>query len=254
MQRIFGLLIASILLLPACTSHKKLLYLSDLDTTSIQQFFDVRRPDYYIQTQDILYINISTLDPEINELLNPGSRQFSSLFSNDPNRYIHGYTVNDSGFISLPILGSLYIYGHTVDEITGMLYDRAKVYLKDPNINVRLLSFKFTVIGEVNSPGTYTNFNNQLTVLEAIGIAGDITDYGNRSKVLVVRPTKSGTFTYRINVQDTKLLQSEGYFLLPNDLVIVEPIKSKTFRLNMPTITLFLATITTLILVLNFIQ
>ncbi len=254
MQRIFSLLLASVLLLPACTSHKKLTYLNNLDTASVQQFFEAERPDYHIQTRDILYINIITLDPEINELLNPGTRQFSSLFSNDPNRYIHGYTVNDSGYISLPILGSLYISGHTVDEITGIIYKKAKEYLKDPIVNVRLLSFKFTVIGEVKSPGTYTNFNNQLTVLEAIGMAGDITDYGNRSKVLVVRPTKTGTSTYRINVQDKNLLTSEGYFLLPNDLVIVEPIKSKTFRLNMPTMTLFLATISTLILVLNFIQ
>jgi polysaccharide export outer membrane protein len=230
------------------------MYLSNLDTTAVQNFYDAQRPDYHIQTQDILYINISTLDPEINQLLNPGSGQFSSLFSTDPNRYIHGYTVSDSGYINLPILGSVYIYGHTVDEITGILHNRAKEYLKDPIVNVRLLSFKFTVIGEVRNPGTYTNFNNQLTVLEAIGMAGDITDYGNRAKVLVVRPTKSGTYTYRIDVQDKNLLTSEGYFLLPNDIVIVEPIKSKSFRLNTPTVTLFLASVTTLILVLNFLR
>jgi len=121
-------------------------------------------------------------------------------------------------------------------------------------VNIKLISFKFTVIGEVRQPGTYTNYNNQLTVLEAIGMAGDITDYGNREKVLVVRPTKEGTYTYRINVQDKNLLQSEGYFLLPNDIVIVEPIKSKPFQLNLPTLSLLLTGISTLILVLSFIR
>ena len=94
---------------------------------------------------------------------------------------------------------------------------------------------------------------SQLTVLDAIGMAGDITNYGNRQHILVVRPTREGTQTFRINVQDKNLLQSEGYFLLPNDIVIVEPIKSKPFQLNIPTISLVLTSITTLILVLSFI-
>lgn len=89
-------------------------------------------------------------------------------------------------------------------------------------------------------------------------MSGDITNYGNRQRVLVVRPTKEGTYTYRINLQDKELLQSKGYFLLPNDIVIVEPIKSKPFQLNIPTTTLFItiimSTISTTVLLLNFIN
>jgi polysaccharide export outer membrane protein len=176
------------------------------------------------------------------------------LYSSQSNIYIFGYTVNDSGYISLPILGDIYVYGLTIDEITKSINERAREYLKDATVNVKLLTFKFTVVGEVNRPGTYTNFNNQLTVLEAIGMAGDITNYGNRKSILVVRPTKEGTYTYRINVQDKNLLQSQGYFLLPNDIVIVEPIKSKPFQLNIPTISLLFSSISTLILILSFIK
>ena len=143
----------------------------------------------------------------------------------------------------------------TIDEVKVAVENKAKQYLKDAVINVKLLSFKFTVMGEVNKPGSYTNFNNQLTVLDAIGMAGDISDFGNRKHVLVLRPAKEGTHTYHIDLQDKNLLQSEGYFLLPNDIVIVEPIKSKPFQLNIPTTTLFittiLSTITTTILLLN---
>jgi len=239
----------------ACTSQKKLMYLSNLDTTSVQQFFPMERPDYRIQYQDILYVNITTLNAEMNELLNPGTQRYAySALRDESSIYIYGYTVSDSGTITLPILGEIEVYGFTVDEIHKKIQKRANEYLKDAIVNVKLISFKFTVIGEVNRPGTYNNYNNQLTVLEAIGMAGDITDFGNRKKVLVVRPTKEGTHTYRINVQDKNLLQSEGYFLLPNDIVIVEPIKSKPFQLNIPTLSLFLSSISTLILVLSFIQ
>jgi polysaccharide export outer membrane protein len=243
------------ILFDGCTTQKKLMYLSNLDTTSVQQFFPLDRPDYRIQYQDILYVNITTLNNEMNDLLNPGYQQYTySLYSSQSNIYIFGYTVNDSGYISLPILGDIYVYGLTIDEITKSINERAREYLKDAIVNVKLLTFKFTVVGEVNRPGTYTNFNNQLTVLEAIGMAGDISNFGNRKSILVVRPTKDGTYTYRINVQDKNLLQSQGYFLLPNDIVIVEPIKSKPFQLNIPTITLLFSGISSLILILSFIN
>jgi len=248
------LIIFLTILFDGCMTQKKLMYLSNLDTTAVQQFFPMVRPDYRIQYQDILYVNITTLNNEMNDLLNPGSQQYSySLYSSQSNIYIFGYTVNDSGYISLPILGDIYVYGITINEITNSIIERAKGYLKDAVVNVKLLTFKFTVVGEVYKPGTYTNYNNQLTVIEAIGMAGDITNYGNRKRVLVVRPTKEGTYTYRINVQDKNLLQSQGYFLLPNDIVIVEPIKSKPFLLNLPTFSLIFSSISTLILVLTFI-
>jgi polysaccharide biosynthesis/export protein len=254
-NQIFLFIFTIIILLSSCTTQKKLMYLSNLDTTSVQQFFPMERPDYKIQYQDILYINISTLNNEMNDILNPGFQQYSySLYTSQSNIYIYGYTVNDSGNISLPILGNIYVYGLTIDEITSTINERAKEYLKDATVNVKLLTFKFTVVGEVNKPGTYTNFNNQLTVLEAIGMAGDITNFGNRKSVLVVRPSKEGTYTYRINVQDKNLLQSQGYFLLPNDIVIVEPIKSKPFQLNIPSLALLLTSISTLILVLSFVN
>lgn len=200
------------------------------------------------------------MNQEMNNLLNPleGISGVSNLGRSEGSAYIYGYTVSDSGTITLPILGEITVYGLTVEQLKTSIEERAAKYLKDVVVNVRLLSFKFTVIGEVNGPGTFINYNNQLTVLEAIGMAGDITDYGNRKRVLVVRPTKEGTYTYRINLQDKNLLQSEGYFLLPNDVVIVEPIKSKPFQLNIPTasfiISISLSTISTLVLLINFLN
>ena len=258
--KLFSIPVIVLILFGGCTSQKELTYLNNLDTTSVQQFFPKERPNYKVQYQDILYVNFFTMNREMNELLNPGGGSTSSsyMFRDESTTYIYGYTVSDSGTIALPILGEIMVYGLTMEEVKAAVEQRAKQYLKDAVVNVRLLSFKFTVIGEVNRPGTYTNYNNQLTVLEAIGMAGDITDYGDRKEVLVVRPKKEGTYTYRINLQDKDLLQSEGYFLLPNDIVIVEPIKSKPFQLNLPTtsliITSTLSTISTLILLINFLN
>ncbi len=254
MIRIFGFYLVILVFVSSCTSQKKILYLSNLDTTSVEQFHTLERPEYRIQYQDILYVNISTLNQEMNTLLNPGSQSYAvNLFRDERSIYIFGYTVSDSGTISIPILGDIPVYGLTLAEVKNTIQKRANDLLKDATVNVRLLSYKFTVIGEVNRPGTYTNYNNQLTVLEAIGTAGNITDFGNRNQVLVVRPTKEGSQTFRIDLQDKNLLQSKGYFLLPNDVVIVEPIKSKPFQLNIPTMSLVLSTISTLMLVITFI-
>ncbi len=252
---LFKLIVLIILFGTACTSQKKLLYLENLDTIPHEQFFPMQHPEYQIQKRDILYIRFITINQELSDILNIGSARYSSnMFQNETSLYINGYTVNDSGFVSIPLVGSVNVVGRTIDEATKSIESRAKDYLNEGTVIVKLISFKFTVIGEVNRPGSYTNFNNQLTVLEAIGTAGDITDFGNRKKVLVMRPSPTGTTTYRIDLQDKNLLTSEGYFLLPNDLVIVEPIKSKPFQLNIPTLALLLSTVSTLILVLTFIK
>ena len=251
--------IIAILVFGSCTSQKELMYLSNLDTTKVEEFFPMERPGYRVQFQDILYVDIFTMNPEMNELFRqgPGTGSYNNL-RDEVGIYIYGYTVSDSGNISIPILGNVQVFGLTLDEVKLAVEERAKQYLKDAVINVKLLSFKFTVMGEVNRPGTYTNFNNQLTVLDAIGEAGDISDYGNRRHVLVLRPAQEGTHTYHIDLQDKNLLQSEGYFLLPNDIVIVEPIKSKKTQLNIPTYSLLivttLSTISTLILLLNYLD
>ncbi len=254
---LIALILSSIFIYSGCSTQSQLTYLNNLDTAEEKKFYPLVRPDYKIQKQDILYVNITTMNQELNDILNPVSNT-SSLYREESAIFIYGYTVNDSGYISLPMIGEIYVYNKTIEELKSAVFNRAKEYLKDPIINVRLLTFKFTVIGEVNLPGTFTNYNNQLTVLEAIGRAGDITDFGNREKVLVLRPQKEGTYTYQINLQDKNLLQSEGYFLLPNDIVIVEPIKRKPFQLNIPTysliITTSISTISTLILLVNFLN
>ena len=105
-------------------------------------------------------------------------------------------------------------------------------------------------------PGTYLNYNNYLTIFEAIGRAGGVGDYGRRDRVLVIRPTEKGTKTYRIDLRDKNLLTSEAYFLMPNDVIIIEPLSNKIFNMNLPTlsfaISAFTGIITSTLLLINY--
>jgi polysaccharide export outer membrane protein len=239
----------------SCTTHSQLVYLKNIDSASVESFYPKHRPDYHIQTRDIMYVKIYSLNEDMSSLINQtiGTYQ-QNLFQNETSLFINGYAVSDSGNIEIPVLGKIRVAGKTMDEAITSIRQRADKYLKDATVIVKLISFKISVIGEVSRPGTYNNFNNQLTVLEAISMAGDITDFGNRRKVLVLRPTATGTTSFRLNLTDRNILSSDGFFLLPNDIVYVEPIKNKSFRMNMPTIALAFSSISTLILILNYIN
>jgi polysaccharide export outer membrane protein len=255
--RVNGLIVSACIYiaLSSCTSHRQLVYMKNIDSLSNENFFPKTRPEYRIQTRDILYVKIYSLNEEMSNLINQtiGTYQHN-LFQNETSLFINGYAVSDSGYIEIPILGKILISGKTMDEAIGLIRERANKYLKDATITVKLISFKVSVIGEVNRPGTYNNFNSQLTVLEAISMAGDITDYGDRKRILVLRPTTNGTKSFRLDLTSKDILSSDGFFLLPNDIIYIEPIRSKLFRINMPTISLALTSISTLILVLNFIN
>ena len=242
-------------LFSSCTSHRQLVYLHNVDSAATTSFYPKTQPGYLIQTRDILYVKIYSLNEEMSSVINQtiGAYQ-QNLFQNETSLFINGYTVSDSGNIEIPILGKIKVAGKTMDEAIMSISQRADQYLKDATVIVKLISFKVSVIGEVNRPGTYNNYNSQLTVLEAISMAGDITDYGNRKQILVLRPAPKGTTTFRLDLTNRNILTSDGFFLLPNDIVYVEPIKSKSFRINMPTISLFLSSVSTLILILNYIN
>ena len=241
-----------LLVFASCTSKKKLTYMNDLGKT--EEMFNIKAPVYRVQKQDILHINIKSINDEINALFTTQSGESRQMFQNETSLYINGFVVDDSGRIEMPLLGPIAVEGLTLDEIKNLIREKSKVYLKEASIDVKLISFKFTVLGEVRRPGTYSNFNNQLTVFEAISISGDITDYGDRKKVLVVRPMPDKTKTYRIDLSKKEVISSEAFFLMPNDVVIVEPVSAKAFWINIPNFSLALSTITTLILLLNYIK
>ncbi|MCU0473994.1 MAG: polysaccharide biosynthesis/export family protein [Bacteroidales bacterium] len=250
---------AAILLASACTSQKKLAYLNNLTETEGEETFTMTIPGYQIKPRDILYISAKAMNPEgsiIDFLLTTGGNTSSSLSQGESGGYLYGYDVNSEGSIRIPVLGLIKVSGLTLEEARNVIQDSTDKVFKNSTVECKLLSYKFTVIGEVKSPGTYINYNNYLTVLEAVGRAGGLNDFGRRDNVLVVRSGENGTEPFRLNLQDKKILSSEGYFLLPNDVVIIEPESKKIFNLNLPTFSFILTSvssaITTTLLLINY--
>jgi polysaccharide export outer membrane protein len=234
----------------SCTSQKKLAYLNNLPETGGEETFTMDVPDYKIQPRDILYITVKAMTPDgkiMDFLMSTSSSMSGGYMQGDAGGYLYGYDVNTEGNIVLPVVGPIKVGGLTLEETRKLLQSSTDKVFKNSTVECKLLSFKFTVIGEVRAPGTYINYNNYLTVLEAIGRAGGLGDYGNRNRVLVVRPFDKGTKTFRLNLQDKKILSSEAYFLLPNDVVIVEPLKQKIFNMNLPTFSFIFTTVTSTI-------
>jgi len=234
----------------SCTSQQKLAYLNNLPETGSVETFAMDIPDYKIQHRDILYITIKAMTPDgsITDFLSTmRGTGTSSYAQSEAGQYLYGYDVSSRGDIILPVLGTLRVAGSTLEEARAIIQDATNKYFNNATVECKLLSYKFTVIGEVKAPGTYINYNNYLTVLEAIGRAGGVNDYGRHDKLLIVRPIAGGTKTYTLNLQDKAILSSEAYFLLPNDVVIVEPESKKIFNLNLPTFSFIITTATSLL-------
>ncbi len=258
MKHLTPILALTILLAASCTSQKKLAYLNNLPVPGGEGTFLMDIPDYKIQPRDVLSITVKAMsaDGKIMDFLSSGYNASSS--SGESGLLLSGYDVNNEGNIIIPVVGTLKIDGLTLAEAKKIIQTAVDKVFRNSTVECKLLSFKFTVIGEVRSPGTYVNYNNYLTVLEAIGRAGGVGDYGHRDQILVIRPVDKGTRTFRINLQDKKILSSEGYFLLPNDVVIVQPLKQKIFNMNLPTIAFiistFTGTVSMTLLLINFMR
>lgn len=246
-------------LITGCTSQKKLAYLENLPADGSESYFPVDIPEYQIQYRDVLYITIRgmTSDGIITDFLSTSRTSGgNNNTQGEAGQFLFGFDVNINGEISIPVLGNIKVAGLTLDETKSKIQDSANTCFNNSTVECKLLSFKFTVIGEVRSPGTYINYNNYLTVLEAIGRAGGISDYGRRDKLIVLRPVADGTKTFVLNLQDKAILSSKAYFLLPNDVVIVEPESKKIFNLNLPVVSFIITSatslLTTTLLLINF--
>jgi polysaccharide export outer membrane protein len=244
------------MLLTNCTSQKKLAYLNNLPEPDGEEYFPMEIPDYKLQPRDVLYITAKamTITGMITDYLSSNSSSSSS--QSEGGGFAIGYHVNAEGNLIIPAVGTIKVSGLTLDEASKLIQTYVDKVFRNSTVDCRLLSFKFTIMGEVVSPGTYMNYNNYLTVLEAVGRAGGVGDFGNRKNILVVRPYDKGSKTFRLNLQDKQLLLSEAYFLLPNDVIIVQPLGQKIFNLNLPTIAFiissFTATISMTLLLIDY--
>ena len=252
-------LIVLLIFVSSCTQYKKIVYLQHKenevkqDTLRKSEFFIKRYIDYKIQKNDILYIKILTPDKNNLALFNPES-SYAYRLQNEISLYLEGYKVDEHGEIAMPVIGKVKVSGMTIQEIQNKIQKLVDEYLNNSTVIVKLINFKITLLGEVSRPGVYNIYKNNINVLQAIGKAGDMSDYGDRRNILVIRTDDKGTNTYKIDLTNINMLSSDAYYLMPGDIVYVQPIKAKTFRRNIPTYSLFLSIVTTFVLLLNYMK
>jgi polysaccharide export outer membrane protein len=217
----------------ACSNPRRYTYFKDIsDTISNYNIADTGYNSLTIKPDDVLQINISSPNPEASSFfITPGTNtthtaELASTVvptSNTPNTYL----VDKGGGIDVPLIGRVMVRGLTTGDVKNSIKSKVSTFLKDPIVSVRLQNFKVTVLGEVNRPANYIVPNERISLLDAIGMAGDLTIYGRRENVLLIREQDGKKTLTRLNLNSSNIFQSPYYYLQQNDIVYVEPTKSK---------------------------
>ncbi len=242
-------------LMSACISNRKLVYFPDPEfNTRAATKITNRRSAYQLQPRDILSVRIKTLDEETSEYFNIQSEGGFNQF-NAAGIYINGYSIDGDGNIELPEVGKIKVQGLTIEEAQTMIQEKVSDFLANVTIFVKLVSFKITVLGEVNNPGLYYIYNEQATILEGLGMAGDLTDFGNRENITLIRQVEGGSEAILLNLKDPNLIQSQYYYLSPNDAIYVQPLEEKNIRSNLSAfsiLSIVFGAVSSTILILNY--
>jgi polysaccharide export outer membrane protein len=255
-NQLLGVLFVASMLF-SCRSNKDLTMLRDVSGQASLKY-PVPPPPLRIGDNDNLYVSIVSSNKEMNELYNPayaGSSKNSNssiIYNEVAGQYIYGYQADANGEIALPLIGKIAVRGLTLPEVEAAIYSKAKEYLKEVSVKVRLLNYKVTVMGEVNEPGVYYNYNYNFTVMDAISMANGITNYANLENVMILRSGENGAQSFAIDLSKQESLNSKAYFLQPNDIIFIKPSKYKNVQLRAPVYSLVISSVATVVLFLNF--
>lgn len=232
-------------ILSSCISVKKLTYLQDtdepleVDTAGYQM---LKRSYYKVQKNDLLSIQIRSLNPEVDKYFSLGQSNQGNNNNNNMGGggrqgggqlYFNGYSVDEFGNIDLPVLNDIYIEGLTINEIQFLLLSKLSKYFDTETLFVKaqLSGIKFTVIGE-GGGGQYYLFQNEANILEAIALAGDIDVFGKKTEVQIVRQHPQGVKYYELDLTSKEVVNNPMYFIQPNDIINIKPMKQKTWGIG----------------------
>ena len=227
-----GLLaIIGILAFSSCVPQKKMLLLKEMEmaneNTSIE-YKNERSLDYKIQPGDNLYIKaINIIDEKSSLVLNGGDGRSSNYVSSESAIYLNSYTVSQDGYIDYPLTGLVEVKNLTVEQAKERLQDSLSKYVKETALMVKLSSFDITVIGEVTRPGQDKIYQSEIGLLEALALAGNVTNFAKTENLKIVRRTDNGSEIVTLDAGKAEILSSPYYYLKPNDIVYVEPLKLK---------------------------
>jgi len=261
MNKILNILVVVLVLFAAsCAAPKRIIYFNEdgnVDSNVQVQNLE-KRTESVIQADDILAINVTTISTLNDKTISPsfifnnGGTQFSILATSGSNTTsvgtTSGYLVDNSGFIDYPVLGKIEVAGLTIRSVKEIVAKKLKEYVTDPVVEVRIINYKVTVLGEVVRPGAVVAPNHKINILDALAAAGDIPVTGKKDNVLVVRENAGKREFARLNLNSKDIFNSPYFYLRQNDIVYVEPAKvrrqetNEFFRFYLPAISSLVST------------
>ena len=217
----------------SCITTKQLTYLQENQNAADTLTLLRKRPEpYRLQINDLLSIRVKALDQETVGIFNPISDGNPNA-TGEEKLYYDGFVINDHGNIRIPSLGEMNVLGYTVEEVREMLETRLlKDYFKaEANVfvTVKLAGIRYTINGEIANPGSKIIYRDQVSIMEAIANSGDIPITGDKSDVVIIRQYPAGQKVHHIDLTDIEAMNSEFYFVKPNDLILVNPLPQKSF-------------------------
>ena len=256
MSKITKLGLAALLmamLFASCVPQKKMLYLKEAQMLAENQsinYVNDRSINYKLQPGDNLFIHfVNTIDERSMVLLNGGNT--SNYLSGDASIYLRSYTLDEEGFIEMPLVGKIELKNLTVDEAKDRLQSVLNQYINETTIIVKLSNFNLTVLGEVSRPGMYKVYQSQINLFEAISMAGNMTNFAKNEEVRIIRQTDNGSEIITVDMGSADILASPYYYLKPNDIIYVEPLKIKQWGFTTFPYSIVLSIITMVITLYN---
>lgn len=212
----------------SCVPQKKMLYLKNAEMAAeniSKEYVNDRAIDYKLQPGDNLYIHVvNTIDERSAASINGDVRGY---LSSDANIYLQTTTIDKEGCVEMPLVGKVEVKNLTVDEAKNKLQTAINTYINGSMLVVKLASFNLTLLGEVSKPGMYKVYQSQINLFEAMSLAGNMTNFAKKSDVKIIRQTDNGSEIVTVDMGQADILSSPYYYLKPNDIVYVEPMRIK---------------------------
>ena len=222
--------IIGVLLFSSCVPMKKMLLLKNPEMSGENksiEYKNERSLDYKLQPGDNLYIKAVNIIDEKNSALLNGDGVRSSYSTTDAAIYLNSFSVNKDGYIDYPLMGMVQVKNLTVEQAKEKLQTELAKYVKETALMVKLTSFDLTILGEVNKPGKYKVYQSEISIIEALAMAGNVTNFAKNDAIKIIRHTDNGSEIVTVDVGEASILSSPYYYLKPNDIIYVEPLKFK---------------------------
>jgi polysaccharide biosynthesis/export protein len=234
----------------SCVTQKNIEYLQDQDK-NMKAYEESSTEDYQLKPNDELYIQISSLDEAAANIFSgTSSERLTVIGSIEPyGAYLLAYSIDSDGNLNLPYVGKLPVKGKTIENVTELIENSLDSILSFPVVSVKLVNRYISVLGEVRQPGHFAFAQEKMTIYDALGMAGDITDFGNRKEIILIRNENGENKRIPVNLLNSDILASSLYYLQPNDIIYVKPMHKKFWDLRQFPYTVILSTITTAILI-----